>query len=428
MSNFSNSDHVTHADSAAQQNNAFFNDNAFGGIDGFLNTGAGDAFDQNWGFNPDQLTNSWNDAGNQQQAQTFRPGAQPDQVFSPSLANGPGNVSNVGYGGSNNAFAGYPQQQYNPSTITPSHLNPQTQQTQARTAGLGTGFQRTPQQNAGTIAPEALQSRPAAAGSGAQTRPVNQQFAQSATFPRPASNIPVNLPTGIQAGKFTVIDAKALRQAANTRALTSFVEVGNEPIELPLVRSAIPSYQPRKSRNDIKRLLAGDSQLKAKLEKKMSKKSGVSGTKTIPSKLDASGRLTTQAKKEESSTSEDDSSDDESDSESSDDESDKPPIPATRPVKAKEATRYDTVKSLWRPRDVTVSGDSIREGLGEFHELISTIKDRWKSDMNSLKEAEEAKKNSELPLLRERVQSQRDMLVVALKAAVDFGHPTLLDQ
>lgn len=58
--------------------------------------------------------------------------------------------------------------------------------------------------------------------------------------------------------------------------------------------------------------------------------------------------------------------------------------------------------------------------------MVRTIRDRWKADTAAVKQAEEAKKNSELPLLRDRVKSQRDMMEATIKASLEFGHPEIL--
>lgn len=169
MSNFSNFDHhrVSNAEQQPPQHNAFFNDNAFnGGSDGFLNHAANESFDQNWGFNMDQYnapaTSSagWPGAGSQQhmqQSTTFRPGARPDQVFSPPFANNfANNAGNVGgYGANAHNFAGYAQQQYGSSTISPANLS-----NQARAAQSHTSAHNAFGSSGNTIAPEALQSRP----------------------------------------------------------------------------------------------------------------------------------------------------------------------------------------------------------------------------------------------------------------------------
>ena len=102
------------------------------------------------------------------------------------------------------------------------------------------------------------------------------------------------------------------------------------------------------------------------------------------------------------------------------------PLPTERPSTPLGAVRYDTIRSLWRPKSHSTSSEQIRKALVDFWEVIRTIRDRWKADTAAVKQAEEAKKNSELPLLRDRVKSQRDMMEAAIKASLEFGHPEII--
>lgn len=118
---------------------------------------------------------------------------------------------------------------------------------------------------------------------------------------------------------------------------------------------------------------------------------------------------------------------DSSDSDSSDDDAvEESPLPKTRPDRPVEAVRYDTINAVWLPRRSTVQASQIRNALTQFWEVIRTIRDRWKADSAIVKEAEEAKKASELPLLKERVRSQREMMEMALKTAIEHGHPEVI--
>jgi len=127
------------------------------------------------------------------------------------------------------------------------------------------------------------------------------------------------------------------------------------------------------------------------------------------------------------SLSEDESSDG-SDYESSEDEEDKSPLPTIRPNGSIEAVRYDSIKALWRPRSRPATSDDIRDGLKSFWELFQTIRDRWKSDSADVKQAEDNKKIHEVPLLKERVAKQREMAEVSLRAAMQYGHPDIIEQ
>lgn len=127
--------------------------------------------------------------------------------------------------------------------------------------------------------------------------------------------------------------------------------------------------------------------------------------------------------------SETESSGDDSDSPYESDSSpppEKSPLPASRPQKAVEAVRYDTIKAVWFPRNKFAENDRILKGLADLWEVVRTIRDRWKTDRDAVKKALESKQDSELPLLRERVDKQLEMMEAVLTAAVEFGHPDLL--
>lgn len=165
----------------------------------------------------------------------------------------------------------------------------------------------------------------------------------------------------------------------------------------------------------------------AKLPKKHAKKvkrlkSAVSGSQA-PSKSSTKIFSKSVTDPTSSSTTESSSSEDDSEYESSEEEEEeKFPLPGPRPQKAMSATRYDAVKAVWFPRNRSPSSQKIREGLKDFWEVVKTIRDRWKRDSDELKTAEEKKQKGEIPLLRERVQNQRDMMKHAMAAAIQHGH------
>lgn len=123
-----------------------------------------------------------------------------------------------------------------------------------------------------------------------------------------------------------------------------------------------------------------------------------------------------------------DSSDAESDSsyESDSPEPEASPLPASRPQKAMEIVRYDTIKAVWLPRNKFAENSKILQGMGALWEVTRTIRDRWNQDRDAVKKAVETKKDGELPLLKERVEKQREMMEAVLKASVQYGHPDLL--
>lgn len=114
-------------------------------------------------------------------------------------------------------------------------------------------------------------------------------------------------------------------------------------------------------------------------------------------------------------------------SEYTDDEDDEPsPLPTSRPDEPHQAVRYDVIKTTWFPRKSQPSSEKIKASLRDFWEVLNTIQKRWRADSKAVTEAEEQKKTGELPVLKSRVASQRDLLQSALKSALEFGHADVL--
>lgn len=308
--------------------------------------------------------------------------------------------------------------------------------------GMRTYSTSTPQTN--TIAPQALQSSQSLPPNGPTAAPgfqdtekgAGQSYAYSQGGPLAGlsptivnQSQPVVTPKGEISGKFIIKDFDSLCKATKSNRLHNFVNIGDFAQDLPITKTTIPQYVPRKSRNELKTLAAGDKKLLERIAKKPSKKSKSASSKAARAKTESgSAQSPSDVKQELSDTiSETDSSDDNSDYSSSDDETPEPsPLPASRPEEPHQAVRYDIIKSVWMSRKSAAKSEQIRSALGDFWEVVRTIRDRWRTDNNAVKQAEEAKKLSELPLLKGRVKSQREMMEVALKTALDYGHPDII--
>lgn len=281
-----------------------------------------------------------------------------------------------------------------------------------------------------TIAPSALSNGGAAqypvARANGQT-PVSAGFV---TPDAPQKSFQIDLPSGDAQGSFLIISEKGLAAVTESKPLRQFLSIGVDAQEFARVSrsSTTPAAPRRKSRNAIKELAASDPKLLAKLAKgkaKIKTKSHIKAQRIpaprLPLARIASGVSTPSSV--------DSASEEDSDYDSSDDELDiieSPPYAEKRPDEPSKAVAYDTVRAVWLPRRKQPTPDQIREGLRAFWEVLSTIRNRWKSDTETLKKAEEAKKNSEIPLLKDRVKSQRVMLESALVAALEHGHPEIL--
>lgn len=264
-----------------------------------------------------------------------------------------------------------------------------------------------------------------------------QQPAQQ-TF-KPVRNPVFEIPKGKKSGAFYVLDVTALAKATNSTPLNKLVTLGTEPIALPSNRSkppirqdspihsdtcvaALPLYTARQSIKELKKIGADNKKLLAKLS---SSKSSLSRAIKFSSKNNASspGSL-----KREISDSSDytDSSEDDSEYSDSDDEEESP-LPASRPDDdPHKAVCYDVIKASWFPRRTPLNSEKIKSSMRDLWEVLNTIQKRWRADSKAVTEAEDAKKIGELPTLKSRVTSQRDLLQSALKAALDHAHPDVL--
>lgn len=269
-------------------------------------------------------------------------------------------------------------------------------------------------------------------------RTTTEQFTQrtpSTPLVRPIPIPTFEIPKGKKSGGLYVLEQGTLAKATKSTALNKLVTFGTEPFHLASNRSkpkcsehmlhiadpdsspaALPLYTARQSIKDLKRAGADNKRLLAKLSS-----SRPSVAKALKSR--SYGGSPSSLKREVSdSESYTESSDD--DSEYTDDEEDEAsPLPVARPEEPHDAVRYDVIKATWHPKRDFVNSDKIKDSLRDFYEVLNTIKKRWSADTAAVKEAEENKKVGELPVLKSRVASQRDLLQSALKAALEHTHP-----
>lgn len=362
-----------------------------------------------------------------------------------SASNTPTNFEPTAYGrpplhspasfAQNNAYAGFQNTNYNNFNQPPNyaqqlpqqHISPAFQQQQ-----YGTPPTSTPQPLAPVTQSAPSQNEKAPAGLNYPVLPPQQQQQQQqqpisvATQPQPAADqttLAQAIPASEQNGRFAVIDFAKLVQATNSERLTMFANMGKQAHEFPVNRStALPGYTKRHSRVELKRLAKNDPKLQARLAAKTS----------VHDRGAPSASRSSNAKSPDNSKYESDS---DSSSESdvslySDEEDDMAgaPLPSKRPEEsAKGAVEYDTIKALWRNKRKTIDAASIRKGLGDFWEVVKTIRDRWKTDSKAVEEAEAKKATNDLALLKSRVKDQRDMLEVAFRTALKHGFKSILE-
>lgn len=321
----------------------------------------------------------------------------------------------------------------------------------------------TPSNQASTVTPQALQQLQIARASGSpfqvslatsshyasdQSLTASQipkstadQFAQQVTpvaVAKPVRNPVFEIPKGKKSGGFYVLDTAALAKATNSTPLNKLVTLGTEPIALPSNRSKLPScqydliipdtsvaalplYTARQSIKELKRIGANNKKLLAKLS---SSKSSLSrAIRFSKNNAGSPGSLKQEVSDSESYT---ESSEDDSDYSDSDDEEESP-LPASRPDDdPHKAVCYDVIKASWFPQRSPLKPEKIKSSMRDLWEVLNTIQKRWRADSKAVAEAEEAKKIGELPTLKSRVTSQRDLLQTALKAALEHAHAAVL--
>ncbi|TKA57900.1 hypothetical protein B0A55_12977 [Friedmanniomyces simplex] len=329
-----------------------------------------------------------------------------------------------------NAFGGYPPQQtfqpyqqpqYDPTLFTPGYGNPP--------------------QNLGTIAPQALQQprSPAPVGDtyGGAVLPqsaTGQQRMSSVSTPANVNQhaLIAAIPKGIDNGFMSTINFDQLVRATNSERMGNYLSVGRDAQEWPVHRTTtVPQYVPRKSKNELRKLVGNDRLLLDKIGKKSVKKERAMGIPVIPRGAFAVSKgpgSNDERIKYEGDTSSSEESDDEDDSSyTSEEDLESSPLPSKRPDSLKGGVEYDAMKALWRPKRKAINSDDIRKGIVDFWEVVKTIRDRWKTDAAAVTEAEKKNRQGELPLLRSRVKDQRDMIEVALKAALKHGHRSIVE-
>lgn len=179
-------------------------------------------------------------------------------------------------------------------------------------------------------------------------------------------------------------------------------------------------YTARLSSKDLKKAGADKKKLRAKISFSRSH------SKALKSERRFAGRPAELKREVSDSGSSTESSDYDSDS-TDDEEEEILPVPATRPDDdPHEAVRYDVIKATWCPSTSSPSPDKIKSSMREIWEVLSTIQKRWRIDSKAVSDAEDQKKIGELPVLKSRVVSQRDLLQSALKAALEYSHPDVL--
>lgn len=124
-----------------------------------------------------------------------------------------------------------------------------------------------------------------------------------------------------------------------------------------------------------------------------------------------------------------------SDSESSDESDleieapDEPsPIPPIRPTEPEAAAQYDTLQAVWSPRNKWPGPEKVKNALVAYKELVKSLRDAWKEQVQAMKLAENQDDNQKATKLKERVISQRRTMDKIATTTLEMGHPNIVDK
>lgn len=164
------------------------------------------------------------------------------------------------------------------------------------------------------------------------------------------------------------------------------------------------------------------------LKKLKTAEAKLSGPRTPAAPTHAhNGSVVESASPSESSESE---SEDESEYYSETEEAPEPeepsPLPANRSADPNKAIEYDIIKAVWAKKSVGLSSTVIRTALGEYWNIMKTIRDKWKGKTTSLQQAIEKKDQVGIKTYERRVVESRRLLESCIRLTLKHGHPDII--
>ncbi|KAI9739739.1 MAG: hypothetical protein M1834_006458 [Cirrosporium novae-zelandiae] len=309
-----------------------------------------------------------------------------------------------------------------------------------------------------TIAPHALQAsygpevpapnnQPSSSTQTAQNPPerygsLTSQRSDTSSLPRSLATKPPGDPHD---RRFIQNDIVTLEAVTNSSKCASFLTISKSQFLFATSKNQIPKVAVRKSKKEVEALLGGQKALGRKKVKLSSMKRALQAGDSASNfnsrkvKSDFSSRMSTQGQvtSESPSTSTSEEEDDDSSSyvSSSDEENEELeimaepfPLSSTRPSDPIAGTEYDAVRIIWSPRNKQVSEEMIRNTLASYGQFIVGLREKLRTDTNTLKEAEQAKQGAKISDLKRKTDLQRNKIDIALSAATEYGHAEYLSR
>lgn len=166
--------------------------------------------------------------------------------------------------------------------------------------------------------------------------------------------------------------------------------------------------------------------------KKLKKSPGrQTGTRPIASSATSQGLSTLDSTSDPESLSDSDQEDDSDYSSGSDEETEPEelsPVPQNRPTDPSKAIEYDALKAVWAPRNKILSVAAIRNALGDFWIVVKGIRDKWKSDLLELQQADPKKNQQKINQMTRSLLEQRRLLDSCIRLTLTYGHQDITEK
>ena len=104
------------------------------------------------------------------------------------------------------------------------------------------------------------------------------------------------------------------------------------------------------------------------------------------------------------------------------------PIPAIRPTEPEAAAQYDTLQAVWSPRNKWPGPDKLKNALVAYKELVKSLRDAWKEQVQAMKLAENQEDNQKATKLKEKVILQRRTMDKIAITTLEMGHPNIVEK
>ena len=104
------------------------------------------------------------------------------------------------------------------------------------------------------------------------------------------------------------------------------------------------------------------------------------------------------------------------------------PLPQNRPNDPSKAIEYDALKAVWAPRNKILSVAAIRTALGDFWTVVKGIRDKWKSELLELQQAQQKHIQPKVNHLIRSVAEQRRLLESCIRLTLTHGHQDITEK